>query len=92
MHPMEAHCTHHSTHLSDAMQTILKTRCPESEVQVIVQGHPLTVARLQAALEAVEPGLGTHRGLGIMDGDCQNGRVLLYWSLAPSSESPSQVN
>ncbi|NTV63217.1 MAG: hypothetical protein HGA65_06735 [Oscillochloris sp.] len=89
---METHCSHHSSQLSDAMQKILKTRNPETEVQVIVQGHPLTVARLQAALEAIEPGLGTHRGLGIMDGDCQNGRVLLYWSLIPSSDPSSQVN
>jgi hypothetical protein len=83
MQPMETHPTTHPTQLSDAMQTILKTHQPESEVQVIVQGHPHAVAQLQAMLEAVEPGLGTNRGLGLMDGDCQNGRVLLYWSLAP---------
>lgn len=82
---MDMHRTLHPAPLSDAIQTILKTRHPESEVQVIVQGHPLAVARLQAALEAVEPGLGTHRGQGMMDGDCRSGRVVLYWSLVPEA-------
>lgn len=83
---MKPHSTPHPGPLPDAMQTVLETIRRDGQVHLIVQGPPLAVARLQAALEAVDPGLSTSSGAGMMDGDCLRGSVLLYWTLGPGGE------
>ncbi|MEI8306755.1 MAG: hypothetical protein WCF99_06765 [Chloroflexales bacterium] len=78
---MEATYSPQPTPLSNVMQTILHTMRQETQMHVIVHGSPLAVARLQAALEAADPALGTSYATGVMEGDCTSGRVLVCWSL-----------
>lgn len=84
---MDAHDTPALAPLPGAMHDLLRTIDSDSATYVMLHGSPFAVARIQAMLEAIDPSLSTSRGVGLMDGDCASGRVLLYWSLPAAGEN-----
>lgn len=53
----------------------------EPYIRVIVSGPPEGVAVIQASLQAAEPRLSLERSVGMMSGEDNGVRVLMYWSL-----------